>query len=59
MSTVVGVRGSTAKGENGRENDGIIKKGNKFLFFHTFDRLNAVKTFYTSKDINLRSNSML
>lgn len=37
----------------------IIKKENKFLFSLTFDRLNAVKTFYTSKDINLRLNNML
>lgn len=33
-----------------------IKKRNKFLFRNTFDRLNAVKAFYMSKDINFKGS---
>lgn len=35
---------------------GEKKKGNKFLFRNTFDRLNVVKAFYSSGDINLKGS---
>lgn len=32
------------------------RKGNKFLFRNTFDRLNVVKAFYSLRDINLKGS---